>query len=231
MNPHLLCLRTLGAIVAIAIWAPLACQRHDPNEPQLRPLEAPTQATTDDPGYMLQSHRPGAPLGQDCHQDQECQQPLRCLRFTCTVPPAIDGIVAEDTPQVRFFHDGQPVANFYLEVAHTPFTTQRGLMFRTRMADDWGMLFIFPNQERRSFWMRNTFIPLDMIFIDQDGRIDSIVENAKPLEERQRYESKGPARFVIELKSGTSRRVGLKPGQLALFHQVDDLPSHLRIAP
>lgn len=101
-----------------------------------------------------------------------------------------------------------PVAS---EVAATPEARTRGLMWRTHLAEGSGMLFIFPRQETLSFWMRNTLIPLDMIFFDDSFTIVSVEENAVPRTLTSRR-SAGPAKYVLEVPGGYSAKVGLKPG-------------------
>ena len=90
-------------------------------------------------------------------------------------------------------------------------TRTRGMMWRTSFEDGKGMLFIFPEEQLLSFWMRNTLITLDMIFIDKDLNVAGIVENATP----QTLESRGVGKnalFVLEVPGGYCRRVGLAAG-------------------
>lgn len=98
-----------------------------------------------------------------------------------------------------------------IEVASNDFETQQGLMFRQSMADTQGMLFIFEGMEPRSFWMKNTFISLDIIYIDNQRRVVSIQKNATPLSERS-LPSDGPAQYVLEMNGGWSDKYGLKKG-------------------
>ena len=100
---------------------------------------------------------------------------------------------------------------FSVEIADDPRERARGLMFRRSMGADEGMLFDFGAEEPASFWMRNTYIPLDMIFINDDGSIDSIAERTTPLSEKS-VPSKGPVRFVLEINSGLSDRLGIEEG-------------------
>jgi hypothetical protein len=100
---------------------------------------------------------------------------------------------------------------FTVEVARTPAQQSRGLMFRKRMAADAGMLFVHDPPRRAMMWMKNTFIPLDMVFIASDGRIDQIVQRTTP-QSLQNIVSDNPVRAVLELNSGTSARLGFKPG-------------------
>jgi len=100
---------------------------------------------------------------------------------------------------------------FQVEMAITPEEKERGLMFRRELADGHGMLFDFFVDQDVAFWMKNTYIPLDMIFIRADGRILRIAENAQPLSERN-IPSGGPVRAVLEVIGGTARRMGIAPG-------------------
>jgi uncharacterized membrane protein (UPF0127 family) len=104
-------------------------------------------------------------------------------------------------------------------VARTPEEHARGLMYRKQMNADAGMLFVFPFERPQSFWMRNTFIPLDMIFIGANRRIIGIVENAEPLTTTERRVD-GLSQFVFEIGGGLSARLGIRPGQLVEFKAV-----------
>ena len=84
-----------------------------------------------------------------------------------------------------------------------------GLMNVESMPSNEGMLFIFPESENLSFWMKNTYIPLDIIFFDSDMRLINYHENAEPLNESTRYKSDKPAKYVLELNSGTSEELKL----------------------
>jgi uncharacterized protein len=88
----------------------------------------------------------------------------------------------------------------------------RGLMFRRELDEARGMLFLFEDESPRSFWMRNTCLPLDMVFVAADGFIVSILENVPTMNDDPR-ESKCAAKFVLELNAGFARRHGLKAGQ------------------
>lgn len=101
--------------------------------------------------------------------------------------------------------------DFSIELALTPEQQSQGLMYRQSMAPDAGMLFVFPDSRERLFWMHNTYIPLDMIFIRPDGTILSIAERTVPQTDTG-VPSHGNARAVLELNGGTSARLGIKPG-------------------
>ena len=98
-----------------------------------------------------------------------------------------------------------------VEVMRTPEQLERGLMFRKYMPEDRGMLFDFKSDAPIMMWMKNTFIPLDMIFISKDGTIANIAENAEPLSESI-IPSNGPIQGVLEINAGVSAKLGLKKG-------------------
>jgi len=85
---------------------------------------------------------------------------------------------------------------------------QRGLMFVRELPEWTGMLFIYADENYRSMWMKNTFIPLDMVFARRDGSITNIARNTVPLSERS-VTSSEPAAFVLELNAGTTRRLSI----------------------
>jgi len=100
---------------------------------------------------------------------------------------------------------------FKVELAVTPAQRQRGLMFRQELAADAGMLFDFGRPAPVSMWMRNTYIPLDMLFIRDDGHIAKIAPNTEPLSEAV-IASGEPVRAVLELRGGISEVLGIKAG-------------------
>jgi hypothetical protein len=104
---------------------------------------------------------------------------------------------------------------FQVELADTPETRGRGLMFRQNLPADQGMLFDFGSPRPVAMWMRNTFISLDMLFIDQNGSIEKIVPNTVPLSEEV-IRSDGPVRAVLELRGGVAAELGIEPGDRVL---------------
>jgi uncharacterized membrane protein (UPF0127 family) len=98
-----------------------------------------------------------------------------------------------------------------VEVTETPEEKARGLMFRTRLADKSGMLFFYETPQEITMWMRNTYIPLDMVFIRADGTVHRIERGAEPLSDHVIY-SQGPVSAVLEMAGGATERLGLKPG-------------------
>lgn len=100
---------------------------------------------------------------------------------------------------------------FTVEVASTAEQQAMGLMYRNKLAPDRGMVFPFDPPRDASFWMRNTLIPLDMIFVRADGTIANIAENTVPYSEEPVY-SDGPVKAVLEIAGGRSAELGIKPG-------------------
>ena len=104
--------------------------------------------------------------------------------------------------------------SFSVEIADTTATRTRGLMFRRQMAPDRGMLFDFKRPELLSFWMKNTYISLDMVFIAGNGRVNFIARETTP-ESTDLISPPDRARFVLEVVAGTADRIGLKVGDRA----------------
>ena len=100
---------------------------------------------------------------------------------------------------------------FNVEVVDTPESRARGLMFREELADDAGMLFDFKQEREVSFWMSNTLIPLDMIFVGADGVVKTIHVNARP-QDLTSIPSQVPVQFVLEIPGGRTEELGIKPG-------------------
>lgn len=100
---------------------------------------------------------------------------------------------------------------FLVELATTREQQDRGLMFRKTLEDSHGMLFDFKREQPVSFWMQNTYISLDIMFIRADGRILRIAENTKPMSTDQ-IESGGPVKAVLEVNAGTSKKLGIAAG-------------------
>lgn len=106
------------------------------------------------------------------------------------------------------------VHRFAVELALTPEQQQRGLMFREAMAADRGMLFDFGVTRPVAMWMRNTRLPLDMLFVDAAGTVAGVAADAVPYSETV-IPSPRPVRFVLELNAGTARRLGIAAGDRA----------------
>ncbi len=108
---------------------------------------------------------------------------------------------------------------FQVEVAATPEQREVGLMYRRELPPDHGMLFIFPAERVNSFWMKNTPIPLDMIFISREQKIVGIVHETVPFSLDGRSVAV-PSQYVLEINGGLSRRYGFKAGDVVRFDNV-----------
>jgi uncharacterized protein len=122
-----------------------------------------------------------------------------------------DGRVAAADLQSLEIASKSGVHVFAVELASTPEEQAKGLMYRRQLPEGQGMLFDFHREQPTSFWMKNTYIPLDMIFIRGDGRILRIAENTVPLSETL-VPSGGPVRAVLEVNAGTAKKLGIAPG-------------------
>jgi hypothetical protein len=106
-----------------------------------------------------------------------------------------------------------------VEVARTDADRERGLMFRQKLGADEGMLFVFPESRDHSFWMKNTLIPLDMIFIAESGTVVGVVQDAEPMTTTPRGVG-APSRYVLEVNGGWSAAHGVARGDRARFEGV-----------
>jgi uncharacterized membrane protein (UPF0127 family) len=151
--------------------------------------------------------------------------PGRCVLATPAVPPpAVQAGPAPGCPhdpegpqKVPTVHVGFPDAGgvtVEAELVSTEHDTQRGLMYRRSMPEEHGMLFHLGEREDHKFWMHNTCIPLDLLYIDDDGLVVGIVENAPTLDDSARGVG-CLSRYVLETNAGWSRRHGVKAGQRA----------------
>lgn len=111
---------------------------------------------------------------------------------------------------------------FHVELAETPEQRSRGLMFRDSIPENGGMLFLFDVPHVASFWMRNTFISLDMIFIQQDGRIVNIHERTVPGSQAL-HSAAAPVTAVLEIRGGLASRLGIRPGD-KVIHPAFEVP-------
>ena len=102
---------------------------------------------------------------------------------------------------------------FQIELAISPQQTARGLMNRDELAADHGMLFVFNKPEIQTMWMKNTHIPLDMLFIDKAGRIKHIAPMARPYDEKV-ISSQVPVSFVLEINGGQAEKLGINVGDM-----------------
>jgi uncharacterized membrane protein (UPF0127 family) len=109
------------------------------------------------------------------------------------------------------FPDAPGAPTVKVEVARSSAEVQRGLMYRRKLAAEEGMIFVFPDQRPRTFWMKNTCIPLDMLFLASDGTVAGILEQVPVLNQASRSVP-CPATYVLEMNAGWARRHGVTPG-------------------
>lgn len=109
------------------------------------------------------------------------------------------------------------------EMALTPAARERGLMFRHRLPPDKGMLFWYDSPQVVSMWMKNTYIPLDMVFLRGDGSVLSVVRDTTP-QSLDVIQSDGDAQAVLELAAGTAGRFGLAPGDKVIHRLFGNAP-------
>jgi uncharacterized membrane protein (UPF0127 family) len=112
--------------------------------------------------------------------------------------------------------NGQKIQDIDIEIASTPLEQRQGLMYRPAMADSVGMLFIFDVAEPQAFWMKNTILSLDIIYVGADKRIVSIQKNAKPYSETS-LPSEGDAQYVVEVIAGYCDKHGIGKGDKVVF--------------
>lgn len=121
--------------------------------------------------------------------------------------------------ELYLLKDGEINQQVDIEIADTEYETRTGLMHRESMEDDQGMLFIYANEAPRSFYMKNTYIPLDLIFYDKDTTVVSYIENAVPLDETS-LPSEKPAQFILELNAGKVQEWKIEIGDKMTFERI-----------
>ncbi|NNE52078.1 MAG: DUF192 domain-containing protein [Sulfitobacter sp.] len=133
---------------------------------------------------------------------------LLLLGLCAALPALADVVCREDTIHLR---GDWGTARFSVEIADDPAEQARGLMFREEMSAGAGMLFVYDRPQRASFWMRNTLIPLDMIFVDETGVVQRIHQNAIPLDETP-INGGEAVLAVLEINGGMAARLGIAVG-------------------
>jgi uncharacterized protein len=136
---------------------------------------------------------------------------LRLVRFLLGLVAALILGAASAGAEPLVIHAGGSAYKFEVEIVTTPETRAQGLMFRKSMAANAGMLFIYPDEEAVSFWMKNTLIPLDMLFLKADGSIAHIAHKTVPMDETP-IDSGAAVKAVLELNGGTAHALGIKEG-------------------
>jgi uncharacterized membrane protein (UPF0127 family) len=131
------------------------------------------------------------------------------------------GTAGAEEPVVILEPDGHPSAEVTVEVARTGRQIQRGLMYREHMPPDHGMLFLMGEERIQSFWMRNTLIPLDMIFIARDMTVAGVVANTDPLTDTPRRVDR-PSYYVLEVNAGWAAAHHVTAGTRVRFRNVSE---------
>jgi uncharacterized membrane protein (UPF0127 family) len=122
-------------------------------------------------------------------------------------------------PEVTVSTKQGRAVTFKVEIADTPSKREIGLQYRRDLAPDRGMLFLFPEEREQSFWMKNTPIALDMIFINKERKVVGIVEQAVPFSLDSRSVG-APSQFVLEINGGLARRHGIGSGDAVRFENI-----------
>lgn len=149
-------------------------------------------------------------------QMPSCGPVARCFAERCVTPPAMSGEANAETGQIAF-ETAEGERRYHIELVDDRFEITRGLMCRRSMRPDWGMLFVMERTKVQSFWMLNTLIPLDMVFIDEGWTVVGVVEQAEPRTTTARTVGV-PSRYVLELVGGAARRAGITRGTQARFY-------------
>ena len=196
--------RPTGVLVLLGVLGLTSCDSHQnvgPNVVEtLDPIEEGRRRYED-----IRTH-----VGASCEIDSDCTAPLRYFENACAEPPAMVGEGGSDVPTVLFYA-AEGEVSYDLEIVDTDAERRRGLMFRPWMEDDWGMIFIYDRPSLQNFWMRNTYISLDMVFIDPQGVVVGVVEHARPLDDT-RLNVNRPSQYVIELNAGQAEAHGIAEG-------------------
>jgi uncharacterized membrane protein (UPF0127 family) len=143
-------------------------------------------------------------------------RPIFLLLVVLTVVSSVSACQAQ--PKVTISTKGREV-EFLVEIADTAGKRQMGLQYRQSLADDRGMIFLFPSESVQTFWMKNTPISLDMIFINRNGKIVGIVERAVPFSLDARSVTE-PSQYVLEINGGLARRYGIQTGDSVRFEGI-----------
>jgi uncharacterized membrane protein (UPF0127 family) len=190
--------RTVLAVVVVSLVALAGCG-------------APGGQATSTPGSR--SATPTAPAGDATATDATATE-----EPTPTPTPAPTG---NATASATFRDGGESLATVRLEVADSPSERRRGLMNRTALPENYGMVFVYEDAEVLSFWMKNTLVPLDMIFVAPNGTVLNVEHAATQpdadADELRTYRSAGPAQFVVEVERGFANRTGVGPGTTVAF--------------
>jgi uncharacterized membrane protein (UPF0127 family) len=138
--------------------------------------------------------------------------PTQAAPAAVPLPPDAPRVTPGPTEALTIVTAKGPV-DFQVEIADDDAERAQGLMWRTSMPANRGMLFDFVRESPQAFWMHNTYLPLDLIFIRSDGRIHSIARNARTLDDTP-IPSGGPVQAVLEINAGLAERLGINPGDM-----------------
>jgi uncharacterized membrane protein (UPF0127 family) len=138
------------------------------------------------------------------------------FRFLLGLLAALTFGAASAAAEPLVIHTGGSAYKFEVEIVSTPEARAQGLMYRKALAANAGMLFLYPGEQPVSFWMKNTLIPLDMLFLKADGSIAHIAHDAVPLDETP-IDSGAAVKAVLEVKGGTATALGIKEGDRVEF--------------
>lgn len=201
--------RPVALLLAVLAWG--CTERPAPKPASPAP---PVDTTPDAAVAACQSDR-------DCTDGWHPQMPScgpleRCFEGRCIRPPAMTGAANSETAQL-VFETASGERRYGIELVDERFEITRGLMCRRSMQPDWGMLFLMESTKVQSFWMMNTLMPLDMVFIDEGWTVVGIVAEAAPRTTTSRTVGI-PSRYVLELVGGEAARAGITAGTRARFY-------------
>ena len=150
----------------------------------------------------------------------------------CSAHPSAAPENANESPPAQHLTDAPRAilpdgSAITLELALTPEEVQTGLMFRPTLAADRGMLFLFEQERVPSFWMKNTLIPLDLVFLDSSGRVVDVIAGAEPCraDPCPQYVPEAPARAVLEIAAGQAAATGIIKESVLVFERVPGYPA------
>jgi hypothetical protein len=147
-------------------------------------------------------------------------KPMQIISILAFVAFVVLGIIySNQKPKQGNFSFPQHNLNLQIERAESLAHQAKGLMYREKLDENNGMLFIFANEAKRIFWMKNTYIPLDLIYISKDKKIVEIKENLKPCQENDcpNYASTVGAQYVLEVNAGFAQKNNIQIGETVAF--------------